>query len=474
MVKWKELSHLPKRRYTGLLWRLQNLGSPSSVLQPNWRPSDNSGDQYVEPEHPATRLPPMTFPRVRGNGLEIRLIPQAFLKRPQILFPFQRDYITWEQRVAWVKEQGYTTTWVARPETKASMARNSELKNDAKTPSSRLPALVDKDGKVIGTGKNIPPVQLYPPLDWNTHVFPDRRTVPQGGVRKLVLKRLEHRVPMSLMTAVSKERMGSKRYMRQRLVKKIKLCLSLIISKGAYSEEVVVEDKAAAAVVNKPEKGKTKGNPAQASNVIEVEEQSVAVKPILFDEQEAEEMGRRWIMQGWTYLIFPSTALYLMPYSKLVAILRDNLKTLHARGVMLENNWLSWALLHSREGQSDPRDGRRRDGIKAETSKPLVSKSHAFIRDKGDLTSGGDMDKKIQEIDSTTCRTKDKLLRTLAPSGAILTPQTRTRRAKPTKRGHSLASSYPGFDNKAWLADISAGLEALQNFVVEKSLTRKD
>ena len=48
---------------------------------------------------------------------------------------------------------------------------------------------------------------------------------------------------------------------------------------------------------------------------------------------------------GWSYIFFPTTEIYNMPYPKLVTLLRQGLKSLYRTASELERRWLKEALL---------------------------------------------------------------------------------------------------------------------------------
>jgi hypothetical protein len=79
-------------------------------------------------------------------------------------------------------------------------------------------------------------------------------------------KNLTRRIPMSYITATSKERMGQKTHMRRRITTRIKTTLNLIVTRGAY-----------------------------------VDQSETHLPQVKFDDEEASLMGEKWVMQGKVY-----------------------------------------------------------------------------------------------------------------------------------------------------------------------------
>ncbi|KAF4613276.1 hypothetical protein D9613_011015 [Agrocybe pediades] len=153
--------------------------------------------------------------------------------------------------------------------------------------------------------------QLYPPEDYNHTVIPARRVQPQGKYRELALEKVARRVPMSCHVSTSKKRMGADRYMRREVEKRLRAALNYIVARGAYYD--VLEKK-------------IKFNP--------------------------EDVGRKWAMQGWAYLFFPSIELYRMPYGQLISQLRSLLQSVNKQIVAMENDWLNRALLSAQSSSA--------------------------------------------------------------------------------------------------------------------------
>ncbi|KDR77154.1 hypothetical protein GALMADRAFT_246388 [Galerina marginata CBS 339.88] len=166
-------------------------------------------------------------------------------------------------------------------------------------------------GKRNSVAPNIPPnssfdlsSQLYPERDYNSLLIPARRIIPQGALLDLALERAARRVPMSLHISTSKKRMGQFRYMRRHIEKRIRAAINMIVTKGAHT--------------------------------------SGPDETIQFDANDA---GRKWVLQGWAYMFYPTTEIYNMTYAKLISKLRTTLKNVNQQAIRMENNWLNKSLL---------------------------------------------------------------------------------------------------------------------------------
>ncbi|KAM6501164.1 hypothetical protein JOM56_004178 [Amanita muscaria] len=62
-------------------------------------------------------------------------------------------------------------------------------------------------------------------------------------------------------------------------------------------------------------------------------------RKVIFDDQEAKEMGPKWVLNGWMYIFHPTLKLYRMPYHDLIPQLRTALQMIHDRGMRLEHQW---------------------------------------------------------------------------------------------------------------------------------------
>ena len=243
----------------------------------------------LDPLHPATKLKPQQIPSWQADGIKIRLVPMALLQTPEPMCggkdPFYRPFISWAERIQHAKKAGM---------------------------------------RVVSTSDGV-----YGVHDQN---IDDSRV----------------RIPMSYLTATSKERMGPKRYMRRRITTRIKTTLNLIVTRGAYVDQNEIQNG-----TDQPR--------------------------LKFDNREATLMGEKWIMQGnkstpsyqlempnittnlgWSYIFYPTTEVYNMPYPKLVTLLRQGLQTLYNSATKLEQQWLKDALLTQplprlKHQQTDPR-----------------------------------------------------------------------------------------------------------------------
>ena len=81
---------------------------------------------------------------------------------------------------------------------------------------------------------------------------------------------------------------------------------------------------------------------------------------------------------GWSYIFFPTTEIYNMPYPELVTLLRQGLKSLYKAATNLERQWLKEALLP----QSLPRlkyqqtpPSRANKNTRKKPTKPVVEPS---------------------------------------------------------------------------------------------------
>ena len=157
--------------------------------------------------------------------------------------PFSRTFVTWAERIQHAKKAGMR--------------------------------VVSTD--LFGAdNQRVDDCDLFPRSELGNKRLPGHRSVPQGALKDLALKKLALRIPMSYLTATSKERMGSKRYMRRRITTRIKTALNLIVTRGAY--------------VDQNEAGQLK------EDALEVKHNSLP--HLKFDNEEASVMGEKWIMQG--------------------------------------------------------------------------------------------------------------------------------------------------------------------------------
>ena len=169
-----------------------------------------------------------------------------------------RPFLTWTQRVQKARGDGFSATLVGR-----------------------TPKLLKQDepgGKPRPYGND--EGQVYPKDDSDTFLVTGRRSVKSRPLTELALKKAAFRIPMSYKNATSKKRMGSFAYMRRDITRRVKVALSLIMTRGAYVDGDQVSS------------GKVR---------------------IQFND---EDVGRKWSMQGvWN----PQTGLHLHTYHWLQA-----------------------------------------------------------------------------------------------------------------------------------------------------------
>ncbi|KAI0795474.1 hypothetical protein C8Q75DRAFT_452684 [Abortiporus biennis] len=146
---------------------------------------------------------------------------------------------------------------------------------------------------------------------------------------------------MSMMRIVSKKTIHKSAVIRKAIMKKIKTALYLIAIRGAN----VVKDG--------------KGS-----------------KTIVFRK---EDIGDRWILQDWTYLVFPTLLLYRMPYTDLIPPLRNCLLDLATRARTFERVWQhpykkQQPVARVRQNLTPARQPKRE-----ETTKPIMRLSPEFL-----------------------------------------------------------------------------------------------
>ena len=164
--------------------------------------------------------------------------------------PFSRTFVSWAERIQHAKEAGMR--------------------------------VVSAD--LFGAhNQRVDDCNLFPKSKLGNRRLPGHRSIPQGALMDLAVKKLALRIPMSYITATSKERMGPKRYMRRRITTRIKTALNLIVTRGAYVAQSEIQNGAGQLKEDEPE---IKYNPLPRLN---------------FDNEEASLMGEKWIMQGKTY-----------------------------------------------------------------------------------------------------------------------------------------------------------------------------
>ena len=177
------------------------------------------------------------------------MIPVSLLEKPRgLLYPFQRHFLTWAERVQRAKEAGVTAV--------------EKVKDQ--------PMLLwTESGKPVGE------MQIYPQASVNGLPLPDCLTKPTGPLLKLAWKKAQRRIPMSSFTVTSKARMGSLRCTRRIITLRMKAALNMIVTRGAYFGDRATRNY---------------GIVEEAPGVRDTPSRSM-----MFDE---EDVGRKWVMQG--------------------------------------------------------------------------------------------------------------------------------------------------------------------------------
>lgn len=217
--------------------------------------STSRAPAILDPSHPATKLKSPYLPSWQAEGIKIKLVPMALLQKPVSHCggkdPFARNFVPWAERI--------------------QHAKNAGMK-------------VLSTGDLVGAhNQRIEDCDLFPKSELGNKRIPGYRSVPKGALKDLALKKLALRIPMSYLTATSKERMGPKRYMRRRITTRIKTALNLIVARGAYVDQSEIQNGTGQL---KEDKSEIKQKP---------------LPPLKFDNEEASLMGKKWIMQGTVY-----------------------------------------------------------------------------------------------------------------------------------------------------------------------------
>jgi hypothetical protein len=228
-------------------------------LARNASPGNSNGSssttQLLDPSHPATKFKPQQLPTWQVDCIKIRLVPMALLQKPTSQCsgedPFSRNFVPWAERVRYARRAGIK---------------------------------VGTNGELVGEhNQRIGDCDLFPESELGNKKLPRHRSVPQGPLKDLAMKKLAFRIPMSYLTATSKERMGQKRHMRRRVTTRIKTALNLIVTRGAYVDQNETQNGA--------------GQPKEDESEIE----HIPSPRLKFDNEEASLMGEKWIVQGTVY-----------------------------------------------------------------------------------------------------------------------------------------------------------------------------
>ena len=221
------------------------LAKNASSGNPN---NGSNSTSLLDPSHPATKLKPQQLPLWQADGLKIKLVPMALLQKPLSQCsgedPFARNFVSWAERIQHAKKAGL------------------------KVVSSEL---------VGPQNQRIEDWDLFPKSELGNKRLPGHRSVVQGSLKDLALKKLARRIPMSYLTSTSKERMGSKAHMRRRITTRIKTALNLIVTRGAYVDQRGTQNEA---------------------GQLKKDESEIKHDPLPHLKFDNEEAGEKWIMQG--------------------------------------------------------------------------------------------------------------------------------------------------------------------------------
>jgi len=168
---------------------------------------------------------------------------------PAIIYPFRRPFLTWSERVKKTQEAGVVAV-VVRGEAKLFW------KDSGSPVESEL--FLEDEQEMVRRAR-----------------LPESRATPKGSLLQVAAEKSRRRVPMSFFTMTSKARMGSKRCTRRTITLRVKAALNFIVARGAYY-----------------------GDESKKNSGYVEETRTTAMK---FDENEAESMGREWILQGLIY-----------------------------------------------------------------------------------------------------------------------------------------------------------------------------
>ncbi|KAG6874013.1 hypothetical protein C0995_007970 [Termitomyces sp. Mi166 len=188
MLKCKELRRLPKvasGKYVN--FRRQTPGCTADHFVAG--PGNTLRSDYLDPSHPATKIPKNFFPNIRSDILGVKAVPFAILTKP---------------------EQVWTTP--------------SNLPIDTWT--ERMKRLTNTNAN-LETGQE--PLQVAP-------IF-------LNNAKK-------DAIPMSFVNATSKKRTSNKRHVRGKIASRLKVAINLIVTRGA---DVVTVDGKPKLVMNEEE-----------------------------------------------------------------------------------------------------------------------------------------------------------------------------------------------------------------------------
>ncbi|KAF8628799.1 hypothetical protein AX15_003714 [Amanita polypyramis BW_CC] len=122
-------------------------------------------------------------------------------------------------------------------------------------------------------------------------------------------------VDMHLSVATSVKNTSKLAVVRTAISRRVKHALELIVVRGANSRGAHLHVKG-------------------RENVVVGRDEA-----IVLDDDEAKQMGPKWILNGWMYIFHPTLQLYRMPYHELILLLRWALQSIHMHGMYLEHQW---------------------------------------------------------------------------------------------------------------------------------------
>jgi hypothetical protein len=160
----------------------------------------------------------------------------------------------------------------------------------------------------------------YPPAEivcWEERVVNEKRNNPKKSQNATTSV-----MDMSLLLVLGKKALHNKATIRRRVSKKLKVAISLIVTRGADVEVIPSSEtaKSKLRVVFRPERLKP-------DYVL----QGVSIG--LFMLVQTDETS------DWTYVLYPQLPLLLMPYPELIQLLKKGLDRVYHEGSKLEAEW---------------------------------------------------------------------------------------------------------------------------------------
>ncbi|THV06676.1 hypothetical protein K435DRAFT_960283 [Dendrothele bispora CBS 962.96] len=249
MSRCQPLNKLSKAP-TSLLFRKQRPGDPQTAHIPFL-----SDRKLLDPDHPAAKLNRHQLPSFRHENLRVFAIPHGLLELPEFPRqpPFDFPFELWKDRIA-------------------RTLRDPKLRfREARSPSE---------------------IQL-------------------ASVRLPKYQRAG-RIPMPMVMILTKKATSKFKFVRLKIMHRLKSALGLIVVRGA-----TVKD------------GK-----------------------VVVDDERAVEMVDKWILRGWTYTFFvPNLELYRLPLPELILLLQQAMSQTFQRGTRLEQEWAYKSLNGRYEGR---------------------------------------------------------------------------------------------------------------------------